>query len=114
MCRFSVGATLCGRPEIPTCTGLLSGQPHRVAPTYEQIVTNQIAVNDYLCGCPIDFLYQKYHRFFSDLAKKNVPIIRHITVRAAIAAKLTTGSNITTPSYSGVPAYTAARARSRQ
>jgi len=31
---FSVGATLRGRPQIYTRVGFLSGQPHRVAPTY--------------------------------------------------------------------------------
>jgi hypothetical protein len=42
--------------------------------------------------------------FFSDRAKNIVSVIRQITVSTVIAAKLTTGLNITTLSYSGVPA----------
>jgi len=49
--------------------------------------------------------------FFSDCAKKNVPSIRHPAVSTAMAAKFRAGLNITTLSYSGVPAYITARAR---
>ena len=52
--------------------------------------------------------------FFSLLANRKVPISKQIRVSAVMAVKLMSGLNITTPPYSGVPAYTAALTRSRQ
>lgn len=43
------------------------------------------------------------HLFFSERAKKNVPIIRQTVVQMAMAIKFTNGLNKTTLAYSDVP-----------
>jgi hypothetical protein len=52
--------------------------------------------------------------FFADRTNPYVPRTRKRSVSPTMAAQFITGLNSTTFAYSGVPAYTTARVRSRQ